>query len=573
MKKSEEKPINASVRRRAVKGRSTLEIHRLGPHPLIQHFLERLDVARILDKHIHSNRTGTLSHGSAICVLVHNVLVSRDPLYRLTEWIEQLDANALGLDPEKKEAINDDRMGRALDQLADYGGRGVFFQLALRSIKLFRLDTTRIHFDTTSVLFKGQYRSSTKTPRICHGHSKDHRPDLKQLVFGLNITSDGAVPLCHQVYSGNQTDDTLHRDNLDGLRDLLAQDDFVYVADGKLCTKENLQYIREFGGKFVTVLPRTRKEDTEFREKLRYKAVRWYKILTVENPQRSGEIETYSTCRGSSKTEDGFRLIWFRSSAKMVLDREVRERRLEKATAALKDLNGRLNHRKLKTRKQIKSAVEEVLKQYRCEDFLRVTIQSTVLIQYKREHRGRPKQGDSKKRVSQTLYNLEIKKDAVRLRQERNTDGVFPLVTNQPSKFSASAVLQMYRYQPYIERRFQNLKSEYSVAPVYLKTPKRIVGFLHVCFIVLMVGALIERELRQRMAEEHIESLPIYPEERECRAPTSPRVFELFRQVDWFRTMAGVEETLYPVKLSELQREVLRLLRIPRSAYAISSTE
>ncbi len=171
MKKSEEKPINASVRRRAVKGRSTLEIHRLGPHPLIQHFLERLDVARILDKHIHSNRTGTLSHGSAICVLVHNVLVSRDPLYRLTEWIEQLDANALGLDPEKKEAINDDRMGRALDQLADYGGRGVFFQLALRSIKLFRLDTTRIHFDTTSVLFKGQYRSSTKTPRICHGHS------------------------------------------------------------------------------------------------------------------------------------------------------------------------------------------------------------------------------------------------------------------------------------------------------------------------------------------------------------------------------------------------------------------
>ena len=230
MKKHEEKQLKASIRRRATKGRSTLEIHRLGPHPLIQHFLERLDVCRILDKHIHSNRTEIVSHGTSICTLVHNVLVARDPLYRLPEWIEQLDAKGLGLDQEKKAAINDDRMGRALDQLADYGGRGVFFQLALRTIKLFRLDTTRVHFDTTSISFKGQYRSSTKSPRICHGKSKDHRPDLKQLVFGLNVTSDGAVPISHQVYSGNQTDDTLHCDNLDALRDLLARDDFVYVA-------------------------------------------------------------------------------------------------------------------------------------------------------------------------------------------------------------------------------------------------------------------------------------------------------------------------------------------------------
>ena len=87
-----------------------------------------------------------------------------------------------------------------------------------------------------------------------------------------------------------------------------------------------------------------------------------------------------------------------------------------------------------------------------------------------------------------------------------------------------------------------------------------------------MVGALIERELRQRMKEEDIQSLPIYPEERECRAPTSPRIFELFGQVDWFRTVAGGAEVLYPIELSELQREVLRLLRVPQSAYAIPGT-
>src|SRR6266511_3488038 len=183
------RPASTTSVRRILKGAGTqvLEIHRLGSHPLIQFFLEQLGVTRILDKHIHSNREGKLSHGEAINLLVHNVLVSRDPLYRLSDWVEPIDPTALGLSEDQKLAINDDRMARALDQLAEYGGRGVFFQLALRSIKLF-------------------------------GLKKDHRPDLKQIVFGVNVTSDGAVPLSHGIFSGNRTDDTLHQGNLDSLR-------------------------------------------------------------------------------------------------------------------------------------------------------------------------------------------------------------------------------------------------------------------------------------------------------------------------------------------------------------------
>ena len=106
------------TRRRDSAGKQILEIHRLGAHPLIEFFLERLGVARILDKHIHSNRDPILSHGTAITVLVHNILVSRDPLYRLSEWVEPIEPKALGLTAEQKLAINDDRIARALDQLA-----------------------------------------------------------------------------------------------------------------------------------------------------------------------------------------------------------------------------------------------------------------------------------------------------------------------------------------------------------------------------------------------------------------------------------------------------------------------
>jgi len=550
-------------------GSQILEIHRLGSHPLIRFFLEKLGVARILDKHIHSNREGKLSHGETISVLVHNVLASRDPLYRLSEWINPIDHKALGLSEEQKLSINDDRVARALDQLSEYGGRGVFFQLALRSIKLFGLKTDRIHFDTTTITFFGDYQSSSQEPRITHGHNKDHRPDLKQLVFGVNVTSDGAVPLSHGVFSGNRTDDSLHRDNLDNLRDLLAKDDFIYVADCKLCTKKNLAYLESFGGKFVTVLPRSRKEDMDFREKLRHKAARWRIILTVERPDRPQRIDTYdTTSMGPDQSEDGFRLIWIRSSAKAEDDRQSRDARIVKAKAALKDLSEGLNKRELKTRKQIRAASRKILRECQCEEFLRVDLKSTLVTSARRLRPGRPKAGDPYKRVSKTLYEIKVSENGLRLRQEANTDGVFPLITNLPAeKKKAIEVLQIYRYQPYLERRFENLKTEYAVTPIYIKNPQRVVGLVHVYFLALMVAALIEREIRQAMDKHQIDALPIYPEERDCKAPTTPRLLDLFSQVDWFRHIGKDGSTVFPVRLSAIQAQILNLLGIPRTVY------
>jgi transposase len=565
------RPGSSTSVRRFLKGAGTqiLEIHRLGSHPLIQFFLEQLGVTRILDKHIHSNREGKLSHGEAISLLVHNVLVSRDPLYRLSDWIEPIDPTALGLSEAQKLAINDDRIARALDQLAEYGGRGVFFQLALRSIKLFGLKTDRIHFDTTTVTFSGEYGGSTREPRITHGHNKDHRPDLKQMVFGVNVTSDGAVPLSHGVFSGNRTHDTLHQGNLDGLRDLLAKDDFIYVADCKLCTKENLAYLASFGGKFVTVLPRSRKEDAGFREKLRHKAARWRVILAVERSDRAHRIDTYATtAMGPKQSQDGFRLIWIRSSAKTEDDRQSREARIEKAKAALKDLSEGLNKRQLKTRKQIRAAAKKILRECQCEELLRVDLKASYLSTPRRLRPGRPKAGDSYKRVGKTLYEIKVSDNAIRVRQEANTDGVFPLITNLPRETKkAVEVLQIYRYQPYLERRFENLKTEYAVTPVYLKSPPRIVGLVHVYFLALMVAALIEREIRRAMERQRIDVLPIYQEERECRAPTTPRLLDFFSQVEWFRHVGKDGSTVFPVRLSATQAKILSLLGVPRKAY------
>jgi transposase len=103
-----------------------------------------------------------------------------------------------------------------------------------------------------------QRRGLQKTLVITGGHNKDHRPDLKQHLYILTITSDGDVPVHFRAANGNVTDDTTHRDTWDLLCQLAGRKDFLYVADGDLATIENMNHIANEHGRFVSVLPRTR---------------------------------------------------------------------------------------------------------------------------------------------------------------------------------------------------------------------------------------------------------------------------------------------------------------------------
>ena len=94
---------------------------------------------------------------------------------------------------------------------------------------------------------------------------------------------------------------------------------------------------------------------------------------------------------------------------------------------------------------------------------------------------------------------------------DARSDGIFPLVTNV-ADFNELELLQAYKRQPVIEKRFSQLKTDFEVAPVYLKAVHRIQALLCVYFFVLLLEALLERQLRQAMRSEKIEELPMYPE-------------------------------------------------------------
>ena len=88
--------------------------------------------------------------------------------------------------------------------------------------------------------------------------------------------------------------------------------------------------------------------------------------------------------------------------------------------------------------------------------------------------------------------------DQAALTTEAVQDGVFPLITNDRG-LTERALLLAYKGQPVIERRFAQLKTDFAVAPVYLKEVTRIQALLCLYFLVLLVQALLERELRRAM--------------------------------------------------------------------------
>jgi transposase len=554
-------------------GRAAMRIHRIGALPILRHFLDRMLFSRIVGSHLGTLRGHILDHAQTLSLLIENYLLSPSPLYRIAEWAASFSSSALGLTAEEKAAINDDRVARSLDALVSVRGGNIFFRLALHIIKKFELDTGRIHHDTTTVTVQGKYLNSVSEPRITQGHNKDHRPDLKQLVFGVNVTADGAVPIAHQVFSGNRSDDSIHRTNLEQLRELLRRDDFVYVADCKLATQKNLSYIDGYGGKFVTVLPRTRAEDKSFRHQLRQGlAARWRRLHVQENQRRKSDPpEVYwTTAAGPEKTAEGYRLIWCRSSVKAEIDAKGRQDNLEKAEAQLAELSTRLNLRHLKTRYAITQKIKTILRSFKCQPFLTVKIHSETQVHTRHPRRGRPKKNTHERIETRSLrYRLETQQNKDAIRSESRTDGVFPIVTNlEAGRAPKKEVLLMYKYQPYVEKRHALLKTELEIAPVYLKKPHRVAGLLHAVFLALMLDALIERTLRQGMKRHGIESLPILPESRESKAPTTARLLEVFDDVTWYEFERGEEMVAFPIEFSPFQQQLLKLLDMDPSSYS-----
>src|SRR6266571_6966283 len=254
--------------------RFVLHSERLGPLPLINHFLQRIGLEALLDKYVPTrDRRCAVAHAQALGVLLRSIIVEREPIYRQQETAVGFAPELFGLLAAQMGQLGDDRIGRALDRLFDADRAALLTDVVLAVGRQFAVRFDELHNDSTSVRFCGQYRAASghlirgrTAPAITYGYSKDHRPDLKQLLFILTTEAEGGVPVQFRTADGNTNDSVTHIETWNTLRTLAGRADFLYVADSKLCSRDNLDHIHRAGGRFVTVMPRTRLEDAEFRK-------------------------------------------------------------------------------------------------------------------------------------------------------------------------------------------------------------------------------------------------------------------------------------------------------------------
>jgi len=130
---------------------------------------------------------------------------------------------------------------------------------------------------------------------------------------------------------------------------------------------------------------------------------------------------------------------------------------------------------------------------------------------------------------------------------------------------------QGLKRQPLLEKRFSQFKTDFAVAPVFLKNVSRIQGLLAAYFFALLMQTLLERELRQAMARAGEASLPLYPEDRPCARPTTHRLIEVFSSIQRHEVRVGDGEAQVMVtKLTKTQRSIIRLLRLDPRTYGLA---
>jgi transposase len=562
---------------RVADGDLTLESLDVGALPIVRPILERLRVRDLLDAAFGKvDARLKLALPDTAMVIVQNIILSRHPLYGVPEWARRHVPELLGLEPDQIGLVNDDRLGRVLDRLFEADRRTAATRFAIDMAHAYRVTLAQLHNDSTTVTFTGQYPERPARPdgrravKVARGHNKDHRPDLKQLVWSFTVSADGGVPVHYAVYDGNTTDDRTHVDTWQMLAEIVGGNDFVYVADCKLCTKANMAYITSHGGHFITVLPRTRKEDARFKEWILHNTVPWEVIWKRPALRRKKDPpEVFEAVEAPEPSAEGYRIVWYRSSEKWKRDQRARDDAVQHARQELHRLSERVGRRKLKTRQEVQLAVDAILDETRTREWIRVELVAEQTHAHKQDGPGRPGKNTRYVRQTTTIYRPAVTLDAEAVRRSAAADGIFPLITDvKATSKTPVELLEIYKYQAFVEKRHEQFKTCAEVMPVNLKSVERIEGFLFLYFIALTVHALLERQLRQAMKARGIKSIPLYPEERECTAPTADKILELFEPLRRNRLFAGsrLKRTFWD-PLSPAQQLVLELLNVPYAAY------
>jgi transposase len=461
------------------------------------------------------------------------------PLYLFEQFFKGKATEQLLGEGVKAEQLNDDRLGKALDDLYGVGLSEIFLAISLQAVQEFEVKLETGHLDSSSFHVDGKYEATAENPEpgaiaITYGYSRDHRPDLKQFVMNLLCVGDGDIPVLMEIASGNQSDKARFAELLQEFKQQWTFDGLL-VADSALYSADNLQSMREL--RWLTRVPLSLKEASTLVDspiKLKPSVIKGYSV--VESQSEYGEI----------------------SQRWLLIESEQRRQ------ADIKQLTKRIGQYQQKSRQELQSlssqefactadalsAAQNLSKKMTWHELC--ALQVTEKRHY--DKAGKPSKDEVPTRLSYRVTGTLVPVEG-EIETQRIRCGRFILATNvlDPAQLSADDALREYKAQQGVERGFRFLKDPlFFASSVFLKSPQRVAALGLIMALCLLVYNLGQRQLRQALAEG-AETIPNQLG-KPTSSPTLRWVFQCFMAVHLV-VFQGVKEI---VNLTDERHHILR---------------
>ena len=508
----------------------------VGHLPLVAAAIRECGISEVFNSILPKHPLSEVSDAECLSVMILNILSGRTALWRMDQWLSGLDTELLLGARAEARFFHDTRLGLFLDHICEQGTDNLMSQIVTRVLRGRLTEPHSIHLDTTSISVEGAY-SDAPEPTPTFGHSKDLRPDLKQLIFGLSIRGDIGIPMTMSVASGNTAEQISNRDHISKLSQLLPDPDKVtLVADCKLMDAETIGDVLSAGLHFVTLLPRTfsaraelidqalrSQPDTQGWPELSrqpgekkadppqvYRGISLESSFSVSLPAAPDAPASPDQPPKRRKAQRTFRcLVVHSDQLQKKFDAALDDKIANQSEKLMKKL-AILARRGFACEEDARSDADRLVKEYPwLKTAITIESRSTPV---KRERRGRPRLDEPREETISWHPAVDISRNDDAIAEDRRHDSCFVLVTDwSADDWTDQRVLQEYRHQSVVEGStgFRWLKGPTVASPIFLHSTSRIQALGLVMIIALMVRNYLQYRLRA--AAERKNEPPMHP--------------------------------------------------------------
>jgi transposase len=463
-----------------------IRVERLDHLGVIASVIKDLGLIDMINARLMPDAQEVLTPGEAVAGMILNGLgFANWPLSLTPQFFANKPLDLLFHDGLKAEHFNRFKLGRTLDEAYTYGCDALFQELALAVCAQEGIDQRFNHLDTTSFTLTGAFvpDSDEHAILITHGYSKDHRPDLKQVVLELMVSQDGGVPCVSKSWDGHTSDIHVCQERAQALMTAFEHTPSprYLVADAKLYHADHAPHLKPMG--FITRIPTTLSVVSQVIRQ----ALEWDTWHPVDDNLRYQRLEL---------CHDGMAQRWLVVYAQAAFERAAA--RLKKATQreeeAITKALFHLQAQRFPTPEAAQEALAAVAQRWQDHQ-----VESSHLTEHPRDAgKGRPTPRTPRTASAWQIQAHVRPADEV-LQDLQQVQACVVLGTNiSASALSDPAAIAAYKSQSRVEGGFRLLKDPlFFVSSLFVKKPSRIEGLLMVMTLALLVYSVTQRRLRQ----------------------------------------------------------------------------